>query len=146
MRYQTSAPAQAYKQVEFGSAGRGKLVVMLYEGAIKFLTLAAEALERNDYAQKGLYIGRATDVIGELRSSLNFKDGADIARQLDRIYQYMITRLWRANVDRDQAAVKEVVGLLETLCDAWKQAVQEQLRTPDRSSRPGGGGGLQVTV
>lgn len=141
-----ASPTSTYKQIEYSSAGKGKLVLMLYEAAIKFLDVSVRSMDERNIAQKGLYLGRATDVVGELRSSLNFKDGQEIALLLDRLYDYMIWRLWRANLQSDKEAVLEVKSLLETLHEAWREVVAKSAQTgagaPPRSRE----GGLQFTA
>jgi flagellar protein FliS len=99
---------------------KGRLVVMLYDGAIKFLKLAIKEMEAKNYEAKGKYISKAQDIISELNTVLNVEVGGDIARNLRSLYLYMNRQLNQANIKVDPEIVKEVISLLETLNKSWK--------------------------
>lgn len=118
------AQAQAYnvyKTNQVMTAPPKKLVIMLYDGAIKNLKLAEIALEENDIAQKNTCLKKAQDIITELMTTLNYEAGGDIAKNLYQLYDYMLRRLIRANIDKDVEPIKEVIKYLEELRDAWSQ-------------------------
>jgi len=68
----------AYQQTTIGTQSKGRLIVMLYDGAIKFMKLAVKELEAGDYAAKGQYINRAQDIISELNAVLDMDGGGEI--------------------------------------------------------------------
>ena len=72
--------AHAYLQTQVGTTGRGEIIVMLYDGALRFLAQAREKMEARDMAGKGMLISRALDIINELDSSLNMEAGGELAR------------------------------------------------------------------
>jgi flagellar protein FliS len=96
-----------------------ELVIMLYDGAIRFLGDAREASGRNDRRGRATGISKALAIIAELQSTLNMDAGAEVARELDRLYTYASERLIDANVKRDDAAIDEVRKLLGTVRAGW---------------------------
>jgi len=111
---------ETYQQVAIGTQSKGRLIVMLYDGAIKFLKLAVKELEAQNYAAKGQYINRAQDVINELNAVLNMEAGGEIAQNLRKLYLFMNGRLSQANAKRDPQMIQEVITLLEELNQSWK--------------------------
>jgi flagellar protein FliS len=111
---------EVYKEHAVGTQSRGRLIVMLYEGAIKFMNLAAKEMEAGDYAAKGQHITRAQDIINELNAVLDMDAGGEIAANLRRLYCFMIKRLSEANIKKDPRLVREVIRLMEELSQGWK--------------------------
>ena len=113
--------ADAYYQTHVQSRSPLELVVMLYDGALRFLDQAAEAMDRGDMASKAMALSKAFAILAELQNTLNVKDGGDVARQLDALYSHMHDRLVAANVERSSAPIRDVMKLLTPLRDAWSQ-------------------------
>lgn len=113
--------AEAYRRVEAESRSPMELVVMLYDGALRFLAAAREAHGRRDLIARGNALSRALAIIAELQSTLNLKEGGAIAEELDRLYSYITWRLMDVNVKQDGTALDEAHKLLSTLSDAWAQ-------------------------
>lgn len=111
---------ETYQQVAIGTQSKGRLIVMLYDGAIKFLKLAIQELEAKNYAAKGQYINRAQDILNELNAVLNMEAGGEIAQNLRKLYLFMNGRLSQANAKRDPQMIQEVITLLEELNQSWK--------------------------
>ena len=110
----------AYQETSIATESKGRLVVMLYDGAIKFMRLAIKELEAKDYEAKGRYIDRAQDVINELNAVLDMESGGEIAANLRKLYVFMSKRLSEANVQRDPQMIREVISLMEELNKGWK--------------------------
>jgi flagellar protein FliS len=110
----------AYQRTAIGTQSRGRLIVMLYEGAIKFMKLAIKALEEGDLAAKGEYLSRAQDVIWELNAVLDMEGGGEIAQNLQQLYFFMNRRLFQANAKKDPEMIREVITLMEELNQSWK--------------------------
>lgn len=117
--------ANQYKQMAVKTANRGQILLMLYESAIKNVKLASVAIDRKDLAAKGMHIGKVHDIINELTSTLNFEVGGDIARNLERLYNFMVEQLVKANIESSKECLATVLKLLETLHDGWKGAVDQ---------------------
>jgi flagellar protein FliS len=111
---------EAYQQVAVTTQSKGRLIVMLYDGAIKFLKLAIRELEAGNYAAKGQYINRAHDIINELNGVLDTEAGGEIAQNLRSLYLFMNRRLRQANTKRDPQMIQEVISLMEELNLGWK--------------------------
>lgn len=131
-----------YVSTQVGTADRLQLVVMLYDGAISFLNQAKEKMAAKDAAGKGLFFGKALDIIAELNASLNFHDGRELATSLFHLYNFMTAHLTRANLNWDREAIDEVLSMLAQLRTAWeevsqkvrrgevKEAMEEQVKIP----------------
>jgi len=113
--------ANKYQEVDVGTATPLHLVVMLYDAAICSLEDARGCMERKDISGRSRAINKCTAIISELQSSLNVKEGGDIAFSLNRLYDYMKTTLLRAGVEQNPGLVVEVSGLLENLRSSWQQ-------------------------
>lgn len=96
-----------------------RLIEMLLEGGLTRLAQARGAMEREQTALKGELLGKAIDIIGGLRQALDVEKGGEIAENLDRLYEYMTTRLMEANLKNDQAIVEEVADLLREVKSGW---------------------------
>lgn len=127
--------AHAYLQTGLSTNSPGQTVVMLYDGAIKFLTNAKKFIDEKDYAQKGIQISKAIDVITELSATLNKEKGGEIAANLQDLYFWCNTRLAMANLKMDKGMIDSVIKVLSGLRGAFAQiqempevqAVAEQL-------------------
>ena len=119
-------PYQQYRATKVETAGSVDLVVMLYQGAVKFTRIGIAAIERNDQRAAHESLVRAQDIIVELLGSLNRDAGGQIAGQLASIYDYCFRRLVTANVKQDVAAAREVVGILRDLGTAWQEIAAQQ--------------------
>ena len=113
--------AEAYYQTHVQSRSPLELVVMLYDGALRFLDQAAEAMDRQDRPAKAVALSRAFAILGELQNTLNVRDGGELARQLDALYSHMNDRLVDANVQRSSAPIRDVINLMRPLREAWLQ-------------------------
>ena len=119
-------PYQQYRATKVQTAGSVDLVVMLYQGAVKFVRLGIEAMERDDSKSAHTNLVRAQDIVVELHGSLNHETGGQIAEQLAGVYDYCFRRLVQANVKKDASAAREVVGILRDLGMAWQQIALQQ--------------------
>ena len=115
--------AQQYSQVGVASgveqASPHRLIQMLMDGAIEKVAKAKGFMERKDIAKKGSHISWAISIIDGLRASLDKSNGGDIADNLDDLYDYMIRRLMRANLENNADLLDEVISLLRSIKNAW---------------------------
>jgi flagellar protein FliS len=111
---------QTYQDTAVTTQNKGRLIVMLYEGAVKFLKLAIREAEAENYEAKGNYIGKAQDIITELNAVLDMEAGGEIAGNLRKLYFFMNDRLSKANAKNDPEMIREVISLLEELNQGWK--------------------------
>ena len=116
--------AQAYYQTQIQSRSPLELVVMLYDGALRFLQQTVDAMQRGDLVAKRDSLSRAMAIVTELHGMLDLEQGGEVAASLDSLYTYMMERLTTANQQRDPAPVAEVMRLMTGLRDAWSQIAQ----------------------
>ncbi|QEY59169.1 flagellar export chaperone FliS [Pseudomonas sp. C27(2019)] len=96
-----------------------RLIQMLMEGGLTRLAQARGAMERNQTALKGELLSKAIGIVGGLRQALDVQKGGELAENLDRLYEYMTTRLMEANLKNDPAIVEEVSDLLREVKSGW---------------------------
>src|SRR5699024_6827134 len=96
-----------------------RLIQMLLEGGLTRLAQARGAMQRDQVAEKGELISKAIGIVGGLRQALDMEKGGEIAENLDRLYEYMTTRLMEANLKNDPAIVEEVSELLREVKTGW---------------------------
>lgn len=111
-----------YIQTQVSTTTQGDLVIMLFDAALKFLHRAKEKIAEKNYAQKGILISKALDILSELQGSLNVNKGGELAERLQKLYFFCSARLLMANLKMDVAKIDEVVGILNGLREAFSEA------------------------
>ncbi len=106
-------------QAQAVDASPHRLIQMLMEGGLSRLAQARGAMERGQVAMKGELIGKAIGIIGGLREGLDLERGGEVAANLDRLYEYMISRLFEANLHNSVAPLEEITGLLRNVKNGW---------------------------
>ena len=110
----------AYQDTAVTTQSKGRLIVLLYDAAIKFMKLAIKELEAGNFEAKGKYIERAQDIINELNAVLDTDTGGEIAANLRSLYLFMNNRLSEANIKSEPQIIREVIDLMEELNKSWK--------------------------
>ncbi len=121
--------ARAYQAQSVLTASPGQLVLLMYDGALRFMGQARAAFalpERTPQRIERINTAllRAQAVIRELQASLNHEAGGEVATNLERLYDYHLRRLMEANLRKDEAAVAEVEELVRPLRDAWSEMLR----------------------
>lgn len=111
--------AKHYWEQQILNASPAERVVLLYDGAIRFLLSAKQSIEANDIQSRFNNNKRAGDIIMYLFETLDMEKGGEIAVNLSRIYQYMLNRLIQVDLKNDTEVIDEVVGQLRTLREPW---------------------------
>ncbi|MGV6857379.1 MAG: flagellar export chaperone FliS [bacterium] len=129
----------AYKQVHRVSgveaADPHKLVDMLMGGALENIASAKGHMQRNEIAEKGQCISKSISIIEGLRGSLNHEQGGEVSGNLDALYEYMESRLLKANLQNDTEALDEVISLMIEIRGAWNQ-IPDEIRKSFKANRP----------
>ncbi len=112
-------PYETYKKAQVQTANQGKLIVMLYDGAIRFVKAAIEAVGNNKLESAHRNIVRAEDIITELLLSLDYDKGGDIAKKLASIYIYVNEQLLEANITKKNEPLELVIKLMSDLRESW---------------------------
>lgn len=110
---------QRYLETAVETASPARLIVMLYDGAIRFINEAGYAMRQRDYETQNAKLQRAQKILNELICSLDFEKGGEVARNLYRLYNYMYDQLVAANIEDSYERLEHVVGLLSELREAW---------------------------
>lgn len=136
-------PYNQYKQTQITTANQGKLIVMLYDGAIKFLTIALDNMSPKSYDVVNNNIIKAQDIITELLLSLNMDEGGEISQNLFNLYMYFKRQLLEANMKKDPEILKQVLKLLKELREAWDQISANETRS-DKNINIGSKGSFSI--
>ena len=118
----------SYHQTQVTTADKREIVLYLYDGAIRFLNQALEAIERGDVPEKCQQLSRAMDIIMELTCMLDFEQGGEIAVRLSSLYTFAMQNLLHANVTRTPEAaekpIRHTITIISTIRDGWKQIIK----------------------
>jgi flagellar protein FliS len=130
-----------YSEVHLASSSPEETVLMLYDGAIRFLKEAIRELAEENIAAKVHLLDKVEKIVEYLQSCLDRENGGEIAENLQRLYDYMLVRLTEANFYNDAAKLEEIVTLLGTvregwagICDAAKKAQETDNTQPEKDS------------
>lgn len=118
----TTNPYQSYKQNSVNTASPGELTLMLYNGCLKFIGLAKNAIQNNDIATRNVNIQKAQKIINELMVTLNMD--YPISKNFMSLYDFMNRQLIKANIVNDIKILEDVEFLLTEFRDTWKEAIQ----------------------
>ncbi len=122
---------QAYRTTQVQTSSPAELILLLYDGAIKYCRQAEAHLDNGERELAHNALLRSQDIIDELAVSLDFSAGEEIAQGLSQLYDYMGQRLVEANIHKDKAPITEVAAMLQELREAWAEAarlVQRRVR------------------
>ncbi|MGZ3743978.1 MAG: flagellar export chaperone FliS [Pseudobdellovibrionaceae bacterium] len=125
---------QKYKTQSIQTASKEKLLLMLYEGAIRFIKQAIKATEEKNIAERGYNIGKAFDIIMELNNTLDHKVGGDIAMNLEQLYMFIMEQFTKANITGNAEPLQASLKILENLYAGWVQAI-EKLKKDETESK-----------
>jgi flagellar protein FliS len=113
--------AQVYHQTQVQSQSPLELVVMLYDGGLRFLRQTKDAIARRDLVAKRDAMSRAGAIVAELQNSLNMEAGGEVAGRLDALYDYITGRLTEANIHNTTEPIDDAIRVMSTLRDGWAQ-------------------------
>ncbi|MGI6065984.1 MAG: flagellar export chaperone FliS [Bacillota bacterium] len=116
----SSNPYQVYRQTQIKTVSQGKLILMLYEGALGFLNQALKAISEKNFEQINYYLIRTQNIIDELANTLNMAVGGETARHLYTFYQSINKLLIEANMQSDCRPVEEAIKMLKEMHQAWQ--------------------------
>lgn len=116
-----TAPRDAYQRSAVLTASQGQLIVMLYDGANRFLAQASVAMSEREIESAHNKLRRAEMIISHLQASLDFERGGEIAPRLAAIYLFCQRHLNQARLHTDPQRIEQVRDLLGSLRDAWAQ-------------------------
>ncbi len=141
----TAAP-DAYLRNAVLTATPEQLQLMLYDGAIRFASQGADALEQNDYEASFETLSRAQKIVLELRAGMRREVNPELCDQMTQLYHYIYQRLVDGSINRDAETIREAVKLLEYQRETWvlllERIGQERAENGDDADNDEPGGGL----
>ena len=115
-------PYAQYNNSKILTASPAELTLMLYDGAIKFCNMAIMGIEQNDIEKAHVNIIRVQRIIDEFRATLDMK--YPVAHDFDRVYVYLLRRLFEANVKKDKEILEEVNMHIHSMRDTWREVMR----------------------
>ncbi len=116
-------PYAQYNNSKILTASPAELTLMLYDGAIKFCNIAIMGIEQKNIEKAHTNIVKVQRIIDEFRSTLDHK--YPVAEDFDRVYVYILQRLFEANIKKDKEILEEVLEHLRSMRDTWKEVMQK---------------------
>ena len=126
---------EAYKRADVETASQGKLIVMMFNGAIQRAEEARRQLGKDDKELVHNNLIRAQDIISELRGALNMQTG-EIADNLDSIYEYFQHLLIRANIRKNSEPIDECIELMVRIRDTWRELFERLAKEEPETTVP----------
>lgn len=134
MAYQNAYTA--YQKTNVSTASQGRLVVLLYEGAIKQLSTALTYIEADgrvvpsNIEKFGICIQKTQSIITELQVSLDMEKGGEIAKNLMSLYLYFNEELIDASINKNRKKIEFVLNMLSQLAESWRQIANSTANAP----------------
>ncbi|KLU65876.1 flagellar protein FliS [Desulfosporosinus acididurans] len=118
-----SNPYSAYRQTSVSTATPDKLLLMLYDGAIRFLIQARVAMEQRNYEETNKWLQKLQDIFTELNISLDMEQG-EIAVNLRKLYEFYQNEVLMANIEKSSERLKPVEDFLRSFRETWAKAAK----------------------
>lgn len=115
-------PYQAYRQNAVNTSSPGELTLMLYDGCLKFIRLAREAINNDDMQKKNINIQKAQNIITELMVTLDMK--YEISKQMMPLYDFVRRKLIEANIKNSLQSLEEAETIVTEFRDTWKEVIR----------------------
>ena len=116
----------AYKKASVNTLDQNKLIIMLYDGAIKNANFAVQYMESGEIEKVHDSLIKTKNIVTELLATLNMEQGGEIAKNLKSLYSYMFSQLIEANMEKKSEPVLTVIDLLKELRGAWVQIKEKK--------------------
>jgi len=115
--------ANTYNSNQVSTASKTKLILLMYDGAIRFIKEAISKTRSKDIAGYGLKISKAQRIVVELENSLDKRQGGQVAMNLQKTYSQVSNLLTAANISGDEAPLSAATDILTSLREAWEQVI-----------------------
>ena len=125
-----------YKKTSVATTSRERILLMLYDGAIRFMEQAKIAIDGGQVQLKGEKISRAHAIVSELNATLNHDVAPELCTNLQSLYIFIFDQHNLANLNNDKGALDVAIEILDDLRGAWREAVKIQSATKPKTSRP----------
>jgi flagellar protein FliS len=115
---------RSYQVNDISTSSQGQLILMLYDGALQAVNQSIQCMGRKEIAEQSRYILKAQDIINELSLALDMKQGGEVAKTLEQLYQFVLNQLIQANITSDTMYLESVIKVLSPLRDAWSRITE----------------------
>ena len=132
----------AYKKASVNTLDQNKLIIMLYDGAIKNANFAVEYIKSGEIEKVHDSLIKTKNIVTELLATLNMENGGEIAKNLKSLYSYMFSLLIEANMEKKSKPVLTVIDLLKELRGAWVQ-IREKKKPEEKKGNASDQGMMQ---
>ena len=132
----------AYKKASVNTLDQNKLIIMLYDGAIKNANFAVQYMESGEIEKVHDSLIKTKNIVTELLATLNMEHGGEIAKNLKSLYSYMFSLLIEANMEKESKPVLTVIDLLKELRGAWVQ-IREKKKPEEKKGNASDQGMMQ---
>ena len=133
--------AKSYKTQSVSTASPGKLVLMLFDGCLRFTAAATKAFDEPNFAKKNEGINnnliKAQNIVAELQSSLDMTVPGELPGTLYRLYDYVLNNLQQANLKKDLKPIEEAEKVINELRDAWAEMLTQNPESAQSTTQPG---------
>ncbi len=129
-----------YLEQQVLTAGREHLLLLTYDGVLRFVARARRGLKEKDFHEKHIGVSKAQALLIELRRTLDFSASPALANNLARVYTFLIEQLARADAEDDDKTLEQVANLVGELRTAWgeaaRQCQQQEQHTKEEEPQP----------
>ncbi|MEM9190695.1 MAG: flagellar export chaperone FliS [Myxococcota bacterium] len=114
-----------YKTTRVQTASPVQIVVQLYDGSIRFMRQAVEAIEDGKPSVKGELLGKAHAIVGELQATLDTSQAPELCAELERLYEFVLYRITQCTMTSDPAVLVPAIEVMQELRGAWSELAQK---------------------
>lgn len=125
-----------YRKTQIDTASPETLILMLYDGALRFMGQAEEAFAEKNMEKISNLLVRVQAIFTELMTALNKEQGGEIAINLERLYLFFLDRLTEANIKKDPEPMRQIRPLIEDLRNTWAEAIRLHAKNTGSSGQP----------
>ncbi len=118
-------PYQKYQENKIEGSSQGEMIILLYEGCIRFMNEALVFIEENKIQDAHNKIIKAQRIINELMVTLDFEAGGEIAQNLYNLYDFIMNELIKANIKKEKEGLYNSIEVMQELLDAWRVVIKE---------------------
>ena len=124
---------QSYQTNDISTASQSQLILMMYDGALQAVSQSIQCMDQKDVAGQSKYILKAQDIINELSLALDLKQGGEVSKTLEQLYQFVLNQLIQANMTSDKMYLESIIKVLSPLRDAWGRIaeISNEAEEPD---------------
>lgn len=140
--YKASYQQQRYRQMQVETANPGRILLTLYDAAIRFVRLGIQQIQDGNIPAKGVTLGRAYAIVAEFIHALDHSKAPELCRNLEAIYNFMLEQMTEANANMDAAPLHPVLDHLVDLRETWAKAVEIANKESAQSLPTGSGSSL----